>query len=204
MTDRRPRNPGSSDPSASGKDGSGGMAHASLPPFTFRHRLIPAIHAVVSERFDGSDPDLSSVYAAVTARSSNAMLPGELPYTVLAGCVFVRLDGNEELVAGPGSGLESGRSFHAWAGRRHPSGRTEVADLSTRLFNAWFDRAERTPRGRFPRAVWAFDDELPRAFRYVAAAEATERVRESLRMTRGDAVAAAAREVVERLRATSG
>ncbi|MHB1045048.1 MAG: hypothetical protein ACYC4P_03475 [Thermoanaerobaculia bacterium] len=201
MTERRPRNPGLSDVHDPGIDGSGDGAHESLPPFTFRHRIIPAVHAVVAERFDGSDPGLAAVYAAVTARSSNAVLPGELPYSVLAGSVFIRLDGEEELVVGPGSGAGSGRPFHAWAGRRHPSGRTEVADLSTRHLNAWLDLPGLP---RFPRAVWAFEDEAPRAFRYAASAEATERVRESLRTSREEAVVGAARAVVERLRASAG
>ncbi|MHB8797565.1 MAG: hypothetical protein ACYDBY_03770 [Thermoanaerobaculia bacterium] len=183
--------------------GGDGTAHDSLPPFTFRHRLIPAVHAVVGGRLGGSAPDLSAVYAAVTARSANALLPGELPYTVQAGCVSVSLPGEKELVVGPESAAEGGTPVHAWAGRFHPSGRTEVADLSTRHFNVWFDRPGLPPGARFPRAVWAFEDEVPRAFRYAADAEATERVRESLRK-REVAVADAVREVVERLRSSSG
>lgn len=201
MAERSPGNP--APPGADGQ-GAGGPERDTLPPFTFRHRLIPAIHAVVGERFSGLGPDLSAVYAAVTVLSANAVLPAALPYSVQAGRVVVSLPNEEDLVVGPGGGDTSGFPVHAWAGRRHPSGRVEVADLSTKHFNAWFDRSARAPGGRFPRAVWAFDDEVPRAFRYAASAEATERVRESLRTSREEAVVGAAREVVERLRATAG
>jgi hypothetical protein len=176
-----------------------------LPPFAFRHRLIPAVHDVVAARFRGTAPDLCAIYAAVTALSANAALRGEGgPYSVRAGSVFVRIRGQEELAPGPAGRGGKGTSSHAWAGRRHPSGRAEVADLSTRQFNAWAASLEIPPEVRFPRAVWAFEDEVPRAFRYVADAEATARARESLRNARADDVADAVREVMERMREGSG
>lgn len=201
MAERRPGN--SESPRTDGQ-GAGGPERDALPPFAFRHRLIPAIQAIVGERFGGLGPDLSAVYAAVTVLSANAVLPAALPYSVQAGCVVVSLPNEKDLFVGPGGEAPSTFPVHAWAGRRHPSGRVEVADLSTRHFNAWFDRATHAPGGRFPRAVWAFDDEVPRAFRYVSDEAATEQVRTALRSARDVAVRDAAREVVELLGTCSG
>ena len=196
MSDSVPRTPGP--PANAG-------LQESLPPFALRHRLIPAVQDVVAARFRGAAPDLCAVYASVTALSANAALRGEGgPYSVQAGRVFVRIRGEEELAPGPAGSGGKGTSSHAWAERRHPSGRVEVADLSTRQFNAWAASLEIPPEVRFPRAVWAFEDEVPRAFRYVADAEATVRVKESLRNAREDDVADAVREVLERMREGSG
>jgi len=198
------RRPGNSQSPRTGGQGFGGPEREALPPFTFRHRLIPAIHAIVGERFGELEPDLSAVYAAVTALSVNAALPAALPYSVQAGCVVVSLPNEEDLVVGTGAAATGAFPVHAWAGRHHPSGRLEIADLSTRHFNAWFGRSAEAPGRRFPRTVWALEDEAPRAFRYTVDEEATMRVRTSLRSAREDAVTAAAREVVERLRTSAG
>ena len=171
-------------------------AHESPPPFTFRHRIIPAIQELVAERFGHRVPDLAVLCAAVTARSANQLLPGErVPYEVFAGSVLVRLPGE---AADPGGGSESARSVHAWAGRIHPSGRKEVADLSSRYLGSWLVASRSLSEVRFPRAIWAFEDEVPRAFRYLFDAAATEQVRAGLEGSRAEAVVAAVREVLER------
>ncbi|MDX9734029.1 MAG: hypothetical protein RBU36_07875 [Thermoanaerobaculia bacterium] len=177
----------------------------SLPPFTFRHGLIPAVQSVVSERFDAGAPELAVVYAEVTARSATALLSGEkVPYSVFTGKVFVRLSGEEGAVVGPGVEPASGLLVHAWAGRVRLSGRLEVADLSTRHFGTWLAGSGLPPGIRFPRAVWAFDDEVPRAFRYVSEAADSVRPPSSLSPARADAVASAVREVLARFRTGSG
>lgn len=188
--------------------GEGGEPRTALegpPPFTFRHGLIPAVQSVVSERFDAGAPDLAVVYAEVTARSATALLSGErAPYSVFAGRVSIRLPGEGDQGVGPDVEAVTGLRVHAWAGRGHRSGRMEVADLSTRHFGTWLAGSGLPPGVRFPRAVWAFDDEVPRAFRYVSDAAAARRLRASLQAAREDAVANAVREVLARFRAGSG
>lgn len=182
-------------------DPNGSESHETLLPFTFRHRIIPAVQEVVAERFGHRVPDLAVLCAAVTARSANQLLPGEqVPYDVFAGSVLVRLPRE---AADPGGGSEGVRSVHAWAGRIHPSGRMEVADLSSRHLGSWLAASRSLSEVRFPRAIWAFEDEVPRAFRYLFDAMATQEVRAGLEGAREEAVAAAAREVVERFRSGS-
>ena len=173
-------------------------ARESLPPFAFRHRIIPAVQELVAERFGLRVPDLAAICAAVTARSANQLLPGErVPYDVFAGSVLVRLP--REAVD-PEGGSESARSVHAWAGRIHPSGRREVADLSSRHLGSWLAASRSLSGVRFPRAIWAFEDEVPRAFRDLFDAAAAQQVRAGLEAAREDAVAAAVREVLEKFR----
>jgi len=152
-------------------------------------------------RFGHRVPDLAAICAAVTARSTNQLLPGErVPYDVLAGSVLVRLPRE---AADPEGGREGARSVHAWAGRIHPSGRMEVADLSSRYLGSWLAASGSLSEVRFPRAIWAFEDEVPRAFRYLFEATATQQVRAGLEAAREDAVVAAVREVLERFRSGS-
>ncbi len=182
-------------------DPSGREARESLLPFTFRHRIIPSVQEVVAERFGHRVPDLAVLCAAVTARSANQLLSGErVPYEVFAGSILVRLSCE---AADPEGVRESARSVHAWAGRIHPSGRMEVADLSSRHLGSWLAASRSLSEVRFPRAVWAFEDEVPRAFRYLFDPAATQHVRAGLEGPREEAVAAAAREVVERFRSGS-
>ena len=188
-----------------GEGQEGGLAAGVLPPFPFRHRLIPAIHAVVPTRFGAAGRSLAAVYAAVTALAANAALrPGGEPYSLVAGRLLVRVPGNPGVVLDPAGQDEAGPPFHAWAGRRHSSGRAEIADLSTRELNGWAERTGLAVGARFPRAVWAFEDEVPRAFRYVADPVATARARESLEPLPEDAVADAVRAVLLRLEERSG
>ncbi len=176
-----------------------------LPPFPFRHRLIPAIHAVVPARFGAPGRSLAAVYAAVTALAAKeALRPAGEPYSVVAGRLLVRIPGGPGVVLDPAGQDENGPPFHAWAGRRHADGRLEVADLSTRDLNAWTARIGVAVGTRFPRAVWAFEDEVPRAFRYVADPEATARAREFLERLPEDAVADAVRVVLRLLDERSG
>ena len=178
-----------------------GVHGEALPPFPFRHRLIPAVHEIVPERFGDSGVRLCTAYAAVTALAANATLrPDGEPYEVVAGRVFVRV--RRDLEIGPAVDDGEGLRFHAWAGRRHPSGRVEVADLRTRHFNGWAADAGIPLEARIPRAVWAWEDEVPRAFRYAADAATTSRVRESFEKAHGDAVAEAVREVLRRIGAS--
>lgn len=182
-------------------DPNGCEAHESLPPFTFRHRIIPAVQELVAVQFGHRAPDLAAICAAVTARSTNQLLPGDqVPYDVLAGSVLVRLPRE---AADPEGGSEGVRSVHAWAGRIHPSGRMEVADLSSRYLGSWLAASRSLSEVRFPRAIWAFEDEVPRAFRYHFEPAATQQVRAGLEGAREEAVAAAAREIVERFRSGS-
>lgn len=175
--------------------------HESLPPFTFRHRVIPAVQELVAEHFGHRVPDLAAICAAVTAQSASQLLPGErVPYEVFAGSVLVRLPGE---AADPGGGSEVARAVHAWAGRIHPSGRMEVADLSSRHLGSWLAASRSLSEVRFPRAIWAFEGEVPRAFRYLFDAAATQQVRAGLEAAREDSVAAAVREVLERFRSSS-
>ena len=191
------RRPAGGDPRDGREDG---VANDALPPFAFRHRLIPAIHAVVPELFGAPGRSLAAVYAAVTALAANAALrPVGDPYSVVAGRLLVRVPGRPDLVLEPAGEDGSGLPFHVWAGRRHDSGRAEVADLSTRDLNDWAERAGIDLGARFPRAVWAFEDEVPRAFRYVADPAATARARESLATFPGGAFADAVRGVLLRL-----
>jgi len=169
-----------------------------LPPFPFRHRLIPAVHEVVPARFGASGVELGAAYAVVTALAANAALgPGGEPYGLRAGRVFVRVRPGLEI--GPAAADEAGRTFHAWAGRRHPSGRIEVADLCTRHFNEWAAASGINLEARIPRAVWAFTDEVPRAFRYAEEPELSAKVRDAFLRAHRDGVAEAVREVLERV-----
>lgn len=172
----------------------------SLPPFPFRHRLIPAVHEVVPRRFGGAGVDLCAAYAAVTALAANEALgPGGEPYGLRAGRVRVRLGAGLEI--SPAALDAEGRAFHAWAGRRHPSGRAEVADLSTRDFNAWADGRGIRLEARIPRAVWAWEDEIPKAFRYDEDPGLSVAVGEAFRAAHGDALEEAIREVLARVKA---
>jgi len=176
-------------------------AHApaeALPPFPFRHRLIPAVHEVVPALFGARGPDLAAAYAAVTAAAVGATLaPGGAPYVVQAGRVFVRIRPGLEIE--PVADDPAGFSYHAWASRTHASGRVEIADLSTRHFNEWAAREGIALEARIPRAVWAWEDDVPGAFRYSADPELAGRVRASLREAHGAAVAVAVRDVRARL-----
>lgn len=178
-------------------------AHASveaLPPFPFRHRLIPAVHEVVPGLFGASGVDLCQAYAAVTALAANAALgPEGEPYGLRAGRVFVRV--RPDLEISPAAEGASGLRFHAWAARRHASGRVEVADLATRHFNDWATAAGIPLGSRVPRAVWAFEDEVPRAFRYAEEPALTEKLRDAFLLAHRDALAEAVREVLERIEA---
>ncbi len=120
-------------------------------------------------------------------------------YVVQAGRVFVRV--RPDLEISPAADDGSGPPFHAWAARRHPSGRVEVADLSTRHFNDWAAAAGIALEARVPRAVWAFADEVPRAFRYEEAPELSGRARDFVLGAHRDAVAEAVREVLGRIAA---
>lgn len=176
-------------------------AHApdeAIPPFPFRHRMIPAVHEAVPRWFDARGSALAAAYAAVTAAAVGAALaPEGAPYVVQAGRVVVRIRPGLEIE--PATDDPAGFSYHAWAGRTHASGRVEIADLSTRHFNEWAVRAGIALEARIPRAVWAWEDELPGAFRYAAEPELAGRVRASLREAHGAALEEAVREVLARL-----
>jgi hypothetical protein len=75
----------------------------------------------------------------------------------------------------------------------------EVADLSTRHFNDWAASRGILLEARIPRAVWAWEDEVPRAFRYAADEELTAKVRESFRRAHEAGIAEAVREVLGRI-----
>jgi hypothetical protein len=172
----------------------------SLPPFPFRHAIIPAIHEVVPLRFGCGELALATPYAVVTALAANAALGlVENGYALRAGRVFVRLPGPAGGVIEPAVTDESGTGAHAWAARTHPSGRVEVADLSTRHFNAFALGAGLRLESRIPRAVWGWEDELPKAVRYLADEDATARVEAAFAARFGGAAEAAAREIAGRL-----
>lgn len=176
----------------------------SLPPVSLRHLLIPAVHEVVPERFGGPGLGLCAVYAAVTALAASAALElGDDAYAVEAGRVFVRCARDPAFEMSPSVDDGSGRTYHAWASRCHASGRVEIADLATRHFNEWAAASGIPLEARCPRTVWAWREEVPRAFRYAPDAEATARVRESLRAAWGATLQDAAREVLRRTRRDS-
>ena len=153
-----------------------GVHGEALPPFPFRHRLIPAVHEVVPERFGDSGVRLCTAYAVVTALAANAALkPEGEPYEVVAGRVFVRV--RRDLEVSPAVDDGDGLLFHAWAGRRHASGRLEVADLCTRHFNDWAADAGIPLEARVPRAVWAWI--------YGESSPVPEKARQLVRLSQG-------------------
>ena len=172
----------------------------SLPPFPFRHAFIPAVHEVAPRLFDVHEVELAAPYAVVTALAANVLLGlGECGYALRAGRVFVRLPGIDAGEIDPVVPDERGLAVHAWAERKHPSGRVEVADLSTRHFNSWAARAGLRFEPRIPRAVWGWEDELPRAFRYEPDEQATAGLEAAFAARHGTVAEAAAREIVGRL-----
>lgn len=171
-----------------------------LAPVTVRHRLVAAVQEVVAERFGRDGAGLPAIYAAVTALAATAVsTPGAEPYRIRAGRVLVRVGTGEETVAGIGAAAGEEFLDHAWCGRVHASGRLELVDLATRLLGGPAATSGLSPAGRFPRAVWAWEDEVPRALRYVPEEKATERVREAVGGAREAAVAEAVRAVLRKV-----
>lgn len=176
-----------------------------LPAFPFRHRIIPVLHEVVPARFGLEAPSLGSFYAAVAVLALNEALRLTADgYTHQAGRVHVRVRGSAEIVMGATGEGAPGLSFHAWAGRRHPSGRVEVVDLATRHFGTWAPACGPDHAAGFPRAVWGWADDLPKAFRYVPDEAGSASLRAAFWSAHEAEVADAAREVLVRISVDAG
>lgn len=111
------------------------MTQSTLPAFEARRSLIAAVRAVT--KYEGTSPTGKTQFLVEHVGAIAATILLRTPYSVQVGTNHV---GDEPV---------------AWFGRRHPSGRVEVVDLSPRH---WWSRSLVDDH------VWGWMDEHPGVF----------------------------------------